>query len=59
MVNGVQPSASLASPYASTPGSVVPANCGNRIAITREGLLQVDRLLHEFFKPEHQGPRYA
>lgn len=34
-------------------------NGGDRIAITREGLLQVDRLLHEFFKPEHQGPRYA
>ncbi len=32
---------------------------GDRIAISREGLLQVDRLLHEFFKPEHQGNRYA
>ena len=25
----------------------------------REGLLQIDRLLHEFFKPEHQTGRYA
>ena len=32
---------------------------GDRIGITREGLLQVDRLLHEFFKPEHRGGRYA
>lgn len=32
---------------------------GDRIGITRAGLLQVDRLLHEFFKPEHQGTRYA
>lgn len=32
---------------------------GDRIAITREGLLQVDRLLHEFFLPRHQGTRYA
>jgi oxygen-independent coproporphyrinogen-3 oxidase len=32
---------------------------GDRIAITREGLLQVDRLLHEFFLPQHRGARYA
>ncbi|MCZ7634649.1 MAG: coproporphyrinogen III oxidase family protein [Verrucomicrobia bacterium] len=32
---------------------------GDRITITRQGLLQVDRLLHEFFKPEHRGDRYA
>jgi oxygen-independent coproporphyrinogen-3 oxidase len=32
---------------------------GDRIGITREGLLQVDRLLHEFFKPEHRTGRYA
>lgn len=35
------------------------AGGGDRIAITRAGLLQVDRLLHEFFKPEHRGARYA
>lgn len=34
-------------------------NGGDRIGITREGLLQVDRLLHEFFKPEHRTGRYA
>jgi oxygen-independent coproporphyrinogen III oxidase len=34
-------------------------NGGDRIGVTREGLLQVDRLLHEFFKPEHRTGRYA
>ncbi len=32
---------------------------GNRIDLTREGLLQVDRLLHAFFLPEHTNIRYA
>ncbi len=31
----------------------------NRIDLTREGLLQVDRLLHAFFLPEHTNIRYA
>jgi len=29
------------------------------VRINREGLLQVDRLLHEFFAPEHRNARYA
>lgn len=29
------------------------------IALNREGLLQVDRLLHEFFLPQHRNARYA
>ncbi|MFM7102654.1 MAG: coproporphyrinogen III oxidase, partial [Verrucomicrobiota bacterium] len=32
---------------------------GDRIELTRPGLLQVDRLLQEFFKPEHRTGRYA
>jgi oxygen-independent coproporphyrinogen III oxidase len=32
---------------------------GDAIRINREGLLQVDKLLHEFFLPEHRGNRYA
>jgi oxygen-independent coproporphyrinogen-3 oxidase len=32
---------------------------GDLISISREGLLQIDMLLHEFFLPEHQGNRYA
>jgi oxygen-independent coproporphyrinogen-3 oxidase len=32
---------------------------GEAVALNREGLLQVDRLLHEFFLPEHKNARYA
>jgi oxygen-independent coproporphyrinogen-3 oxidase len=30
-----------------------------RIALTREGLMRVDSLLHRFFLPEHAGIRYT
>jgi oxygen-independent coproporphyrinogen-3 oxidase len=30
-----------------------------RIEVTRQGLLQVDRFLPEFFDPEHRGTRYT
>jgi len=29
------------------------------VSLNREGLLQVDRLLHEFFLPQHKNARYA
>jgi coproporphyrinogen III oxidase-like Fe-S oxidoreductase len=32
---------------------------GDEIKLTRDGLLQVDRLLHEFFLPHHRGGRYT
>ncbi len=32
---------------------------GDRLRLTRDGLLQVDRLVHEFFLPEHRTARYA
>jgi oxygen-independent coproporphyrinogen-3 oxidase len=32
---------------------------GDKLLMNREGLLQVDRLLHEFFLPEHQNKRNA
>jgi oxygen-independent coproporphyrinogen-3 oxidase len=32
---------------------------GDQIVLNREGLLQVDRLLPEFFLPQHQTARYA
>lgn len=32
---------------------------GDRIELTRQGLLQVDGLLPAFFEPEHQGVRYT
>ena len=31
----------------------------NRLALTREGLLRVDLLLHRFFLPQHSGIRYT
>lgn len=32
---------------------------GDTLQLNREGLLQVDRLLHEFFLPHHRNARYA
>ena len=32
---------------------------GDQVLLNRDGLLQVDRLLHEFFLPEHRNTRYA
>ncbi|MDQ6632386.1 MAG: coproporphyrinogen III oxidase family protein [Verrucomicrobiota bacterium] len=32
---------------------------GDTISLNRDGLLQVDRLLHEFFLPQHKNARYA
>ena len=35
------------------------ARTPERIALTREGLLRVDVLLHRFFLPQHTGIRYT
>ena len=35
------------------------AVAGDWVQLTREGLLQVDRLVHEFFLPQHRTGRYA
>ncbi len=32
---------------------------GDRIRINRDGMLQVDKLLHEFFMPQHRDARYT
>jgi oxygen-independent coproporphyrinogen-3 oxidase len=32
---------------------------GDAVLLNRDGLLQVDKLLHEFFLPEHRNVRYA
>ncbi len=32
---------------------------GDKVCVNREGLLQIDRLLHEFFLPQHRNTRYA
>jgi oxygen-independent coproporphyrinogen-3 oxidase len=32
---------------------------GDKLKLNRDGLLQVDRLLHEFFLPQHRNARYV
>ena len=56
---GEDPRVKFAEPLARLKALGFLENGGDRIAITRAGLLQVDRLLHEFFKPEHNTGRYA
>jgi len=56
---GQDPRVAFAEPLARLRDWGYLVNGGDRIGITRDGLLQVDRLLHEFFKPEHRGGRYA
>ena len=56
---GEDPRVKFAAPLARLKAQGFLHNGGDRIAITRPGLLQVDRLLHEFFKPEHNTGRYA
>ncbi len=56
---GTDPRAQFAEPLAKLQAWGFLVNGGDRIGVTREGLLQIDRLLHEFFKPEHQTGRYA
>lgn len=56
---GIAPEQQFAAPLASLKAQGFLSNGGDRIGLTREGLLQVDRLLHEFFKPEHRTGRYA
>lgn len=56
---GTDPRKAFAGPLGTLHEEGVLQECGERISITREGLLQVDRLLHHFFKPEHRTGRYA
>ncbi|HMP81219.1 MAG TPA: coproporphyrinogen-III oxidase family protein [Verrucomicrobiota bacterium] len=59
---GVHPRQQFAAPLARLNdwGFLAPTGQdADRIGVTREGLLQIDRLLHEFFKPEHNTGRYA
>jgi oxygen-independent coproporphyrinogen-3 oxidase len=56
---GVDPRVQFAKPLATLREGGFLTNGGDRIGVTREGLLQIDRLLHEFFKPEHNTGRYA
>jgi oxygen-independent coproporphyrinogen-3 oxidase len=56
---GTDPREQFAAPLAILRSRGVLAEEGDRIALTRDGLLQVDRLIFEFFRPEHQTGRFA
>ncbi len=56
---GRDPREQFAAPLATLKNQGFLTNGGDRIGLTRDALLQVDRLLHEFFKPEHNSGRYA
>jgi len=56
---GVDPRVQFTLPLATLKAWGFLTDGGDRIGVTRAGLLQIDRLLHEFFKPEHQTGRYA
>ena len=56
---GRDPREQFAAPLETLKGQGFLTEDGDRIGLTRDALLQVDRLLHEFFKPEHKTGRYA
>jgi len=56
---GADPNARFAEPIQRLKDWGVMTVEADTIRINREGLLQVDKLLHEFFLPEHRGDRYA
>jgi oxygen-independent coproporphyrinogen-3 oxidase len=56
---GTDPRDQFAAPLAILRSRGVLAEEGDRITLTRDGLLQVDRLIFEFFRPEHQTGRFA
>ena len=56
---GQDPRERFAGPLAAIRSQGFLVETPGRIGVTREGLLQIDRLLLEFFKPEHRTGRYA
>jgi oxygen-independent coproporphyrinogen-3 oxidase len=56
---GRDPREQFAAPLAALRAEGFLIENGDRIGVTREALLQIDRLLHAFFKPEHDTGRYA
>ncbi len=56
---GADPCTAFAAPVQRLQGWGFLTVDGDQVRLNREGLLQVDRLLHEFFLPEHRGARYA
>jgi coproporphyrinogen III oxidase-like Fe-S oxidoreductase len=56
---GVDVLARFAQPFATLQSWGALMIDGDWLRLTRDGLLQVDRLVHEFFLPEHRTARYA
>jgi oxygen-independent coproporphyrinogen-3 oxidase len=56
---GVEPAERFAAPLQTLKDWGFLSVDGDNIYLNREGLLQVDRLLHEFFLPQHRNARYA
>jgi oxygen-independent coproporphyrinogen-3 oxidase len=56
---GVDVLAKFAEPVARLQSRGVLTVAGDSLRLSRDGLLEVDRLVHEFFLPEHRTARYA
>jgi oxygen-independent coproporphyrinogen-3 oxidase len=56
---GVEVLARFAEPLAELQASGALTIQGDELQLTRDGLVQVDRLVHAFFLPEHRSTRYA
>ena len=56
---GADPLQQLAAPIQTLRDWGFLAVDGDAIRLNREAMLQVDRLLHEFFLPQHKNVRYA
>jgi oxygen-independent coproporphyrinogen-3 oxidase len=56
---GVELQARFAEPLAALQSGGFLTVDSDWLRLSRDGLLQVDRLVHEFFLPEHRTARYA
>jgi oxygen-independent coproporphyrinogen-3 oxidase len=56
---GVDPLQRFSEPIAALQAAGYLAMDSDAIRLNRQGLLQVDRLVHEFFLPQHRTARYA
>lgn len=56
---GRDPREQFAAPLATLRDGGFLIENGDRLGVTRPALLQIDQLLHGFFKPEHETGRYA
>jgi oxygen-independent coproporphyrinogen-3 oxidase len=56
---GVEPAKRFSEPLQRLKDWGFLAIAGDEVLLNRDGLLQVDRLLHEFFLPQHRTNRYV